>query len=121
MKNVFTLGALIGWGIFLLIQHVACFDFFNSNFWYLYVVAFLCALIHYSFLILAVKWSKSRLLMVVCGTVYVLLFGAKLVELLTWSQYQPYPVGLSLLCCCLDGAGAGIALVLYQKIKRDLI
>ena len=56
IKGIFLqLSLFIIWGLFMLIQHIAAFDVFDTNSWHLYLIACIAALHHYLIVYLSKK------------------------------------------------------------------
>jgi hypothetical protein len=96
---------LIVWGIALLAQHIACFDVFESNLWYLYLLAVIFAVVQWIALFLAGKYVRIPGVhygsMVLYGLgAYMFFFGGLACILTPGSSW-----GLSFLCVILDICG----------------
>lgn len=118
VKDVLCNGIfLLIWGVAFLAQHLACFDVFDSNLWYLYLLAVVFAVIQGAVLLCLNKKLKKPTIFSACMVAYMLgalaffmLFAA---ELLTpgcsW--------GLTLLCAVLDVGG--VMLTYRYTVSRE--
>ena len=103
-------------GIFMLLlvllffQHVACFDVFSSNLWYLYVLAAIFAALQYVLLLGFCRSILSSGMGHVICMVYAIVAILKAFQLLSSLHYDPYPLGLPILCLVFDITGLIIAL-----------
>ena len=102
------------WLILVFLQHIVCFDFFDTNLWYLYLMAISFALLHYVISSVIVKKSKQFVSLPI-ALVYLLLSVAKLNQILVYQNYQPYPIGLTVCCFILDAIGALRTILLMNK------
>ena len=89
---------MAAWFLLLLAQHIACFDMFDSNLWYLYLEALGFAVLH----IMLLKAMGSKLLPV-CFGIYAV---AAILKVLMFAWITE---ALSFLCIALDVCGAIIA------------
>ena len=112
MKRFFQLVMLITWGSLVLIQHIAAFDVFDSNSWHLYLIACGAAFLHYLLLCFFRRTSKSNAISWFCGIVYGVGACGKMIQLFLAHSYQPYPLGLTILCLILDALG--VFIILFQ-------
>ena len=103
------------WGIFLFLQHVACFDVFDSNLWYLYVLALLFAYIQYALIIFLSRHFSCKHLLWVLASIYVFLSLAKLMQIILRSNYESYNMGLTIICLILDMLGSLITFFRLPK------
>lgn len=89
--------------IFLLfIQHLLCFDFFDSNFWYLYIGAIIMAGLQLIILYYAKRASRYRWLSCLYVIVYMGILLSKIIQTLSDYHNESHPIGLSILCVILD-------------------
>lgn len=107
------------WGFLLLVQHIAAFDVFETNLWYLYLIAAGSAVLHYFALLLLKKLSKSSFFLLLCGALYAVCACGKFLQLCTVHFYQPYPLGLTILCLVLDSIGVIITALAIWKAKKS--
>ena len=107
--------ATLAWIGSIFLQHLACFDVFDSYLWYLYVLALLFACINYALLVfLSRKISRKQLLWGFAG-IYAFLSLAKVLQILLRHHYERYPMGLTAVCLLFDILGFLIALYRLRK------
>lgn len=102
------------WGVFLFFQYVVCFDFFDTNLWYLYLLALLFAFIQYALIVFITKQYSCKYILWACGSIYVSLSIIKLFQLLLRSGYE-YHKGLSIVCLLLSFLGSLITYFCLRK------
>lgn len=103
------------WALLLFVQHVSCFDIFESNFLYLYLIAALSAVLHYGMLVLL---RRHKWVLQLCCGCYCFLVAAKLFALYEMIRFENQ-IGLTLLCLCLDAAGVAAVLFLLREKKHE--
>lgn len=103
--DVYSTIAVFGILFFLFCQHIVCFDFFNSNFWYFYLLAILFSLVQYVIIIVVLKRKQAKICLRVCTIFYTVIFVLKLLQTLSHSEFESYPAGLTILCLILDLVG----------------
>ena len=118
MRLVFALVVMLFWLLLLLSQHIACFDVFESGFWYLYVLAVVFALLQFGLIHVLKKDSHSKWWLISCGVIYAVVSLLKLVQLLFVSMYEPHLDGLAITCFALDVFGA--AFTAYKLRKAEV-
>ena len=106
------------WCFFLFLQHLACFDVFDSNSLHLYVLAILFGFIHCALIYYLSKQTSSKLLLCVLGCVYVLLSLVKLSQITFRNNYKYYHIGLTITCLALDALGALISFHGLTKVDQ---
>ena len=87
---------------FLFLQHAACFDLFDTNAWYLYLLALAFAVIQYGILLLVKRIIFQKWLYYSLAVIYAILLIGKLTQIIMAPFFYPYPMGLTYLCLCLD-------------------
>ena len=121
LKNVLlSLVSLLLWLFLLLVQHIATFDLFETNLWYLYLIAAGSAILHYLTFLLLNKISKFTFFLWLCGLIYGICACGKTLQLCTAHYWQPYPLGLSILCLVLDSIGVAIAATVIWKTQKKV-
>ena len=123
MKHLIILiGCMIVWLLLLFIQHLACFDVFDSNLWYLYMIACVAALLQYGILFFTGKHISQKVMPWVGCAVYAFLAVAKVWQLTVQSNFQPSGhIGLAVTCMGLNLVGLAIVLVQligFNKAKK---
>ena len=108
---------LIGWSFFLFLQHLACFDVFETNAGQLYVLAALFAGAHYTFVYVLSKLFGKKGVLQLLGFIYAFLSLAKILQLLSMCNYQPYNPGLIITCLALDFIGIFVVRRQISKIR----
>lgn len=104
------------WGIFLFLQHLACFDVFDSNLWYLYVLALLFACIQYTFIIFLSRHFSCKCLLWLLAGIYVFLSLAKLMQISLRFNYESYNMGLTIICLISDILGS---LITFFRLSKE--
>ena len=118
IKSIFLqLSLFLIWGLFMLIQHIAAFDVFDSNSWHLYLIACIAALHHYLIVYFSKKVFNFKILLWICGILYTIGSCAKIMQLILVPLYQPYPLGLTVLCFVLDAVGV---LIIVLKSRQSI-
>lgn len=118
IKGIFLqLSLFIIWGLFMLIQHIAAFDVFDTNSWHLYLIACIAALHHYLIVYFSKKVFKFKFFFWICGILYTIGSCAKIRQLILVPLYQPYPLGLTILCLVLDAMGF---LIIVLKSRQSI-
>ena len=107
--------AALAWFGFLFLQHLACFDVFDSNLWYLYVLALLFACIHYALLVFLSGKTSCKPLLWGFGGIYAFLSLAKALQILLRHHYDPHSMGLTVVCFLFDILGFLITLYHLRK------
>lgn len=96
------------WGMFLLAQHIACFDFFETNSIYLYVEAIVFATMQCFVLFIMRKTGIHVSIFRLCCLIYVIIGTIKalfmLISITTSTSWE-----LSALCVALDALGGSIS------------
>ena len=87
------------WGAFFLFQHVACFDAFGINPWYLYVLAILLTCLQHILFYIAGNQSPPRGFFTFFGMVYIIALSYPVIDILRYPTRLP---GLFVLGLCLD-------------------
>lgn len=117
-KNIKSVFIILLWAIVLFTQHVICFDFFDSNFLYLYVLALLCALAQYILLRLGSHMQNARCVLKFCCIVYIGVAVMKMVTQIYFFRFTLHVRGLDALCLAIDTVGALFALLTYKKHNK---
>ena len=118
---IILIGCMIVWLLLLFIQHFACFDVFDSNLWYLYMIACVAALLQYGIIFLTGKYISQKVLPWVGCIVYAFLAVAKVWQLAMRFNYEPDHMGLTITCLGLNLVGLAIVLVQligFNKAKK---
>lgn len=104
--------------LLLVIQHIACYDLWNSNFTYLYVIAIVSAVLQYLVVYLIRRFISVRLILWIIGGLYILLTitVARLLLLMVW--YDNPSLGLTILCTVLNLLGVGTTVYQLVRTKR---
>lgn len=98
--RIFVLLLVISlWGVFFLFQHIACFDVFDTNEWYLYVLAILFICLQHVMLYIARKQSPPSGFFLFFGMVYIVALSYPTIDILRYPTRLP---GLFVLGLCLD-------------------
>ena len=107
VKNVLCNSILLLiWGGAYLAHHLACFDVFQSNLWYLYLVAVVLAAAELVVLLCLNRRLKKPTILIACMVTY-LLGALSFATLLLADLFTPgCSWGLALLCAVLDAGGA---------------
>ena len=105
--------------LLLAIQHIACYDLWNSNFAYLYVIAIVSAVLQYFVVYLIRRFTAVRLLLWMIGGVYILLTIIVVRLLLLMVLYDNPSRGLTILCTVLNLLGVGTTI--YQLVRTTKI
>lgn len=100
---------LILWGAAFLAQHLACFDVFDGNLWYLYPLAAVFALVQWAVLFCIGKFTHAPGVFQICIPAYLLGVVAYSLGLIAWVFSSSTSWGLMLLCVVLDVAGYKLA------------
>lgn len=108
--------AALVWAALLFAQHVVCFDVFDTNLWYLYLLAVAFAACQY---ILLHRNRPHRALLCTCGVAYSTVGVLKTPVTLILIFQGGW--GLSLLCQLLDLAGAAYCFRLAGIIRKKVI
>lgn len=95
-------------------QHLACFDVFDSNLWYLYFLAVVFAVLQWIVLFFIGKIIQLPTLFYICLTAYILGMLAYSFGFIAWILSGCNSWGLMLLCVGLDTIGA---LISYHRIS----
>ncbi len=106
-------GSLLLWGLLLFAQHVVCFDVFDTNYGYLYLLTLVLAGGQFAVLY---RNRTRRIFLCACGLAYSVLGVLKLpgtLLLVILGGWQ-----LSLLCQVLDFAGAAWSFWLAGTIRK---
>ena len=101
------------WFVFFFAQHIICFDVFDANEWYFYLLAIFCALIQYTLLV----FSKKALTLY--GIVYACTAFFKSLQFLMYVSFQGYVPALQILCAFIDIVGAVFTLRYNRILKKD--
>lgn len=109
-----SVGLWLLWALALFAQHVSCFDVFETNFLYLWLIAILAAALHYTLLVL---FRGQNLLLLVCYGFYFVMTVGKLFALVEMIRFQNQ-IGLTLLCFLLDAGGLMTAGMLLSSRRR---
>jgi len=122
MKHIFKIlkqiVIIILWSLFLFLQHVTCFDVFDSNAWYLYILAVLFAFAHCFSLFPFFKLLSRKSCLWFFGFIYAFLSLMKLYQIFYWKNYHPYHIGLTVICLILDVLGMVIVGTMALKAKK---
>ena len=108
-----NIAAVLMWLILLFLQHIVCFDFFNSNLWYLYLLAILFAIGQYLILFFLRKKVMEKWIMFIFLGLYAFTAIAKLLQIIYYTMFD----GLSILCLFLDIA-QGLILCVNRKFNN---
>ena len=106
-KHILIFALVMLWFFFLFLQHLACFDLFDTNAWYLYMLAAVFALAHY-FCVFFVTKQLSQKQWKLGGAVYSFLSLLKLYFIFSQKDYAS---GLTIFCIVLDAFGIVFALL----------
>ena len=100
------------WLVFFFAQHVICFDVFDDNEWYFYLLAIFCALIQYTLLF----FRKQALNLY--GIVYACTAFFKSLQFILYVSFQGYVPVLQILCTFIDVVGAVFTLRYNRILKK---
>lgn len=117
-ENVKAVFVVLLWALSLFSQHIICFDFFDSNFLYLYVLAILCALTQYIILHYSCNIRSGKCILKICCVVYICAVVLKALAQICFFRFQLYTRGLDILCLAIDGIGA---LYTFLELKKHNI
>jgi len=113
-KNILNIFAiLVGiviWIGSLLIQHIACFDVFDSNFAYLYLLASLFSIIQYVSLLYIGKHLKGRIFLFLSCILYLILSICEIKLIFISKEFPMNSIGLVWLALILDLIGIGASI-----------
>ena len=119
-RILLPLALWILWLFLLFVQHIAAFDVFETNLWYLYLIAAGSAILHYLTFLLLNKISKSTFFLWLCGLLYGICTCGKIWQLCLVPYCQPYPLGLTVLCLVQDSIGVAIAAAVIWKTQKKV-
>lgn len=97
---------LVIWGVAWLAQHIACFDPFDSNLLYLYLLASVFAVLQWIALFLARKCARIQSVFYVCMSLYALGAFVFFFWFITFLLSPGSSWGLMILSVLLDIGGA---------------
>lgn len=102
-RTVYVAAIAIVWAFCCLMQHIACFDVFDSNLWYLYLLATAFAAVQYLLLRLCKQLKATRPVFAIVAIVYCV--GAVLNFLFGFIRLFSGSGCLMILCGVLDIVG----------------
>lgn len=100
------------WVAFFFTQHIICFDVFDANEWYFYVLAIFSALIQYTLLF----FTKKALNLY--GIIYACIAFFKTLQFILYVSFQGYVPMLQILCTFIDVLGAVFTLRYNRILKK---
>lgn len=102
IKDIFI---IILWALALFAQHIICFDLFETDFLYLYMLATLCALLQYTALLIERKRQSTGRILKIFGIAYVCIVVWEVLTQVYFFRFQPQLRGLDVLCLVIDISG----------------
>lgn len=117
IENIKSVFIVLLWAFGLFSQHVICFDLFDSNYLYLYVLAMLCALAQYILLRHGSHMQNARYILKICFVLYTCVAVLKIVTQIYFFRFTLHVKGLDVLCLSIDVIGALFTLLTYKKHK----
>lgn len=103
------------WLFLFLLQHLFCFDLFDTNLWYFYFGALVSAGLQ--FLLIRKMLVDVVFIREMCCVIYGVAIYEKSIGLVSYLRHAPYSVGLTLVCLVLDVCGF---LILFFKKGRHV-
>ena len=113
VRIVSLAGVFLLWFVFFFAQHIICFDVFDANAWYFYLLAIFCALIQYALLF----FTKKALTLY--GIVYACTAFLKFLQFIRYVSFQGYVPTLQILCAFIDVVGAVFTLRYNRILKKN--